>query len=162
METKKCSRCKSDRSIAEYSSNKKAKDGLQSNCKRCATEVAKDWYRLNVTRPEVHTRLKNYYKERQQEFKEIVDNIKIKLGCLKCEENAPCCLDFHHAEGKKHKEISWLIKTKNKQALLLELVKCVCLCSNCHRKLHAGLAVLSDDELGPATVRMRSLVETIN
>jgi predicted HNH restriction endonuclease len=106
-------------------------------------------------------RLKDYYKERQREFKEIVDDIKAKLGCLKCEENSLCCLDFHHAEGKKHKEISWLMKTKNKQALLEELIKCVCLCSNCHRKLHAGLVVLSKDELGTATAQMRSLVETI-
>jgi hypothetical protein len=158
MKTKKCSHCKCDKDLTSYSKSKVAKDGLQSNCKQCATGVAKNWYAKNIVRPEVHARMRDYYKERQRDFKEIVDSIKTKLGCLKCAESTLCCMDFHHVEGKKNKEISWLIKTKNKPALLAELVKCVCICSNCHRKIHAGLIVLSDEEVKIALIQIRSLV----
>jgi hypothetical protein len=65
-------------------------------------------------------------------------------GCLLCSEKTFCCLVAHHvdpriktfhighARGKKfgHKRVAQ------------ELAKCVCLCANCHAKLHAGLVAL--------------------
>jgi hypothetical protein len=158
---KKCSRCKQDKTVDNYSKNEKAKDRLQSNCKQCATEAAREWYKRNINKPEVHDRLCAYYRDKQREFKNIVDDLKIEFGCLKCGETALCCLDFHHVKGDKNKEISWLIKTKNKQALILELIKCVCVCANCHRKLHAGIVILSNDEIEYAIAKMELLLKNM-
>lgn len=62
-------------------------------------------------------------------------------GCSFCPEKEPCCLDAHHTdESKKEFNISfgrsrrWPVKRIEQ-----ELKKCICICTNCHRKLHAGI-----------------------
>lgn len=53
----------------------------------------------------------------------------------------PVCLEFHHIINPKDKEFSpanayswgWGIERIKK-----EISKCIVLCANCHRKLHAG------------------------
>ena len=61
-------------------------------------------------------------------------------GCQNCPEKEPCCLTAHHLDPKKkdfnlgnavHRGFS-LLKVKR------ELAKCICLCMNCHAKVHAG------------------------
>lgn len=60
-------------------------------------------------------------------------------GCSACNESDPCCLDFHHLDpNSKDKKISQLIKYGSKKRILKEASKCIVLCSNCHRKTHAG------------------------
>ena len=65
------------------------------------------------------------------------------VPCAVCQEEFPhCCMDFHHRDPETKKyEIAdynrWGIKY-----LQEELDKCVALCANCHRKVHAGLAQL--------------------
>lgn len=63
-----------------------------------------------------------------------------KDGCLLCKEKEPCCLSAHHLRDKEfsigggeHLAIS---------RVNAELKKCVCLCENCHRKVHAGITKL--------------------
>jgi hypothetical protein len=51
-------------------------------------------------------------------------------GYCKC----PAALDFHHMSGK---EFSISSKSSWKR-IEAELLKCVLLCSNCHREVHAG------------------------
>lgn len=56
-----------------------------------------------------------------------------------CGEGDAVCLDWHHVDPatKKH-NISYIIENLNNQPLMeAEIAKCVCLCSNCHKKVHA-------------------------
>lgn len=65
-----------------------------------------------------------------------------KNGCSKCLEKDPVCIDAHHldptekdftladARGRK------LSPTKVKE----ELEKCIPVCANCHRKIHANMS----------------------
>ena len=54
-------------------------------------------------------------------------------------------LEFHHP-GQKDFEIS---SKSSWEAIVPELDKCVLLCSNCHREVHAGLhPQMLDDEVG--------------
>lgn len=46
--TKPCSRCKKTKPLDEFSIDRSAKSGLQSNCKSCASTKAKEW---NKTHP---------------------------------------------------------------------------------------------------------------
>lgn len=58
-------------------------------------------------------------------------------GYNKCND----ALDFHHLDPNT-KEFNFgfaLTKPKSWNVLVKELKKCVLLCSNCHRELHAGL-----------------------
>jgi len=47
-------------------------------------------------------------------------------------------LDFHHANGTKERDVSYFANAKSYKKMLLEIRKCICVCSNCHRKIHAG------------------------
>ena len=58
-------------------------------------------------------------------------------SCERCGESDIACLDWHHTDPTvKEASISFLIKNRSQQAILEEIDKCICLCSNCHRKLH--------------------------
>lgn len=59
-------------------------------------------------------------------------------GCWSCGETDPVCLEAHHVDPtKKHEHVSHLMGASQK-LLRQELAKCVCVCANCHRKIHAG------------------------
>jgi hypothetical protein len=78
-------------------------------------------------------------KLRKKDIRLWLQEIKKNLCCIRCPENHPACLDFHHRDAN-HKEISistaistqgWSIRRIKE-----EIAKCDVLCSNCHRKLH--------------------------
>ncbi len=81
----------------------------------------------------------DYNKVKKGEFRQAVDHLKKLLGCCFCEESASCCLDFHHPFENKEKGVSYWVAGKSFENIVNEISKCVCVCSNCHRKIHAGL-----------------------
>ena len=68
--------------------------------------------------------------------KEILLSRKTK--CCICGENNNCCLEFHHMKDKVY-NISQAVKYLKTGLFIKELDKCVCICSNCHKKLHSGI-----------------------
>jgi len=98
---------------------------------------------------------KNYYKnntalekkrifDRRRKIAVWLENYKSNLHCAKCGETTTVCLDFHHINSSsKDRSLSLSIKWGwGKDRIKKEIEKCVILCSNCHRKLHAGLIKL--------------------
>lgn len=74
-----------------------------------------------------------YYKQN----KEIVDKYKTK--CCICGEDTKCCLEFHHL-GIKHFSISNSLNKVTPEQLINELENyTICICKNCHSKLHNKL-----------------------
>lgn len=73
---------------------------------------------------------------------EFLRKYKIEQGgCSFCSEQESCCLDFHHLDPSK-KEINPSRMARNTwpmARMLKELEKCIVVCSNCHRKIHAGI-----------------------
>ena len=62
---------------------------------------------------------------------------KATLKCVRCGENHPAALDFHHENpANKDQAVSWYIKNSQFTRAIEEAVKCIVLCSNCHRKHH--------------------------
>ena len=85
---------------------------------------------------------KQYQKRKQRkQNKLLLDKIKSK-GCEICGEKELCCLEFHHInpETKINSVINMLDEPK--EVILEEVNKCIILCANCHRKVHAGLIIL--------------------
>ena len=73
-------------------------------------------------------------RERKREWYEEIMKDK---QCTKCGESDIACLDWHHLNpSQKEETISFMLSNRGKQTILEEMKKCVCLCSNCHRKLH--------------------------
>lgn len=66
------------------------------------------------------------------------------LKCYFCGETETCCLDHHHIDpSEKEQNIPKLLgKWYSFEFIAREITKCVVLCSNCHRKLHAGVIEL--------------------
>lgn len=81
--------------------------------------------------------------ERRTALRLRISNYKSDKGCFFCKENEPVCLDFHHKNpNEKEGNVGNLITKAGEKRTLEEIEKCVVVCSNCHRKLHAGLLTL--------------------
>lgn len=135
---KKCGKCKQEKSKEAFSIRKAAKDGLQSRCKQCVKEYDKERHskRENKDRKNQTTR------ERRKRYKAWIQAYKKRHGCLNCAENEPVCLDFHHKDDDKEETIANTTSSWSLKRIKEEIKKRVVLCSNCHRKVHAGLIEL--------------------
>ena len=98
--------------------------------KRTAAGWTKEKERLRIKTAKQRVIRKIWYNE-----------LKSGLACVRCKENAPCCLVFHHIDpDKKNFNIAGAACMGiSKPRILAEIDKCLVLCANCHRKLHAGL-----------------------
>lgn len=135
---KKCYTCQQEKSLAEFNKSKRRKDGLNSICKDCSRTRSRSYYNSNT---ELHK--KNVYRNSllyKQQLRDWVNTEIRKGGCALCDEKEICCLEFHHVDQSEKEElVSYLIGTNSRGRLEIELNKCAVVCSNCHRKIHAGL-----------------------
>ena len=129
-----CTRCKKTKLLTEFSAKKSATNGLHSHCRECIAAAMKKAYQAN---PAKKLEAINRCWER---VSNAVNDIKRKMGCKFCTERESVCLDFHHLDPtKKDENVAYWVGTKNLAKAIEEISKCICVCSNCHRKLHAGL-----------------------
>ena len=84
-----------------------------------------------------------YYRDQRLTNQSLKKKCVIFLGgkCCKCGYNKNlAALDFHHKDmSTKEEGLSNLINRRLAKTLdecMPELVKCICVCSNCHRELH--------------------------
>ena len=101
-------------------------------------------YLADPTAREKHlARVKKNSAKNRDRHRDIVSEFR-SSGCAICGEMEQCCLEAHHMDpDKKHFNIG------NSAGfgygipkLRAELAKCICLCANCHAKLHAGVVSL--------------------
>lgn len=119
VEYKTCTKCKQDHPISNFWKQRKAKDGLNTWCKDCIVEGMKEGAR-----------------KRKRAAVEQFGNT-----CYRCggEFNA-AVFDFHHIDPTtKETSIAVLLQSLALEhpKVQMELEKCVMLCSNCHRTVHA-------------------------
>lgn len=136
MGSKKCTRCNIDKDFSQYHKSSKRKDGLHSNCKSCRKEIDRNSYLSSESR-------RNSIRSRRNENKkynsQLVNRYKKFCGCYFCDEVEPVALDFHHLNPKEKDLNVSLAVSYSTKSLKLEIRKCVVLCANCHRKVHAGI-----------------------
>lgn len=136
---KKCRKCQQEKDESQFNKSKKHTSGLNSVCRECDNRNSREYYQKNRKK---HIRVcgenrRRYYAE----VRGRVNHLKSTVGCqvAGCSESEPCCLDFHHL-GEKESLISKMIHNVcSWNRVSLELVKCALVCSNCHRKIHAGI-----------------------
>lgn len=126
-----CNKCKLNKLENDFVFKSKIKGIRHTICKVCQREYKKKYYEKNKD--------SHYLRNKANKHKliEIVKKEKEK-GCLVCHEKCNVCLDFHHL-GDKKDNVSQLVNRGNLKRLMIEIDKCIVLCSNCHRKFHAGL-----------------------
>ncbi len=132
-----CGKCKIEKNEFEFNKNKCRKDGLNTNCRECMKLICRDHYSKNKKHiVKLTARLK---RKRIVECKKVFLEFKSQ-GCFVCNEKETCCIDAHHLDPKqKEFEVSKGIHNiASKDRIEKELIKCIPLCANCHRKFHAG------------------------
>lgn len=75
---------------------------------------------------------------RRAKLAEWLKTYKKDLTRVRCEENHPACLDFHHINGsEKDGTIANMVSEGySVKFILKEIGKCIVLCRNCHAKKH--------------------------
>ena len=135
---KLCRRCQQPKPSNEYNRNSDYKDGLHLYCRTCTRLRQNFDYKKRTPEQKIasNTRKRKY----QIELREWISNEVKKDGCCLCGESNPICLDFHHViQEEKSDWIHRLISLNSRKKLEIELRKCAVVCSNCHRKIHAGI-----------------------
>ena len=84
---------------------------------------------------------KNLYAERSRvarlKVKEWYNELMNDKFCQKCGESDTIVLEWHHIDPtKKDMSVADMLTRRGKQTIIEEMDKCMCLCANCHRRLH--------------------------
>lgn len=135
---KVCRICQQPKPNEEYNRNSESKDGLHLYCRACTRLRQNSDYKKRTLEQRIaaNTRKKKY----QIELREWIAAEVKKDGCCICGEPDPVCLDFHHVvQEEKTDWVYRLISLNSRRKLEVELQKCAVVCSNCHRKIHAGI-----------------------
>jgi len=135
---KKCNKCQVQKTIECFPKNRAKADGFSGTCLECAKERNRLWYQKNKT----YQRSK--VDERRADFRKKFAEFKAGFVCEVCKEKEVCCLEFHHDDpSQKEFDLGAIgIHGCSWEKILAEAAKCRVLCSNCHKKHHAGLITL--------------------
>lgn len=132
-----CGTCQQNLDESEFNKNKCKKDGLNTLCRTCSAKRSKVYYQENKQHHKATTSQNR--KVYRKKISTYLNAIKA-CGCCLCPEKTFCCLEFHHLDpSKKEYDIGRLAWDGSAEKLKAELAKCCVICSNCHRKLHAGM-----------------------
>jgi hypothetical protein len=124
---------------SDFNRNKSKKDGLNTICKECSKKRSRQYYADNR---EKHIRVcRAKRKKTATEAQVKINELKSQRGCeMGCGEIETCCLDFHHHANNKEDTICNMVYSGCCwETIKKEIDKCRIVCSNCHRKIHAGI-----------------------
>lgn len=128
-----CSKCKTVKPLNEFSKDTSRPGGLAYRCKECQSATQRSGY---TERYGDKARERN--KEKSALNRKIISEYKASVGCSFCNEDDPVCLEFHHLDPSI-KEIGIANNLASSiERIFEEIAKCICVCSNCHKKIHAG------------------------
>jgi hypothetical protein len=134
---KKCTVCKFELSLDQFYRNKRSADGMQPSCKKCADEGNT---RSRKKHPVKAKAARAAYKQR---ILMMTYEYKSSRGCVVCGETEPTCLDLHHLDPTT-KDLDASV-AMSEAVFLKEAAKCIVICANHHRQLHAK--VINIDEI---------------
>lgn len=139
---KTCTRCKQEKLLQDFTRDSSQKEGHYSACKLCKRFTARIRHKGdNVAQARNKLRV-------QQTSQMIRD--KKSSGCIVCGELEPVCLDLHHTDPSKKDVDPNKLWNRVWDKFMQEAQKCIVVCSNCHKKIHAGMIVSQCD--GTATM----------
>lgn len=138
--TKKCTVCSTVKPKSEFNRNKVKSDGLQTRCRDCQKTQNNDGYVNNENR---RNSIKATNALNRAYNVKLMRKYKRYCGCQICEEKEPCALDLHHLDPSGKDANPSSLVTYSTNTMKTEIRKCIVLCANCHRKVHAGIITYS-------------------
>lgn len=137
MDTRVCKICGRELPIDMFEfEHTKNGDIRRHQCRDCRAKYRKQ---RRINHPEIHRAQEIRRVKRVREWQN-----SLKSPCIVCGEKEPVCLDWHHLDPNQKELTIGRSFNRAREILMKEISKCVCLCSNCHRKVHAGLINLKD------------------
>lgn len=127
-----CKCCQTEKPLEDFSFKCKAKNTRHSKCKTCHRVDTNNHYKKYSEKYILAA------SEKKKQIREWWQDYKKQFKCA-CGESHPACIDFHHPEDNKEKDVSAFFNEGAINKGLDELKKCIPICSNCHRKLHYEL-----------------------
>lgn len=132
---KKCNCCNKLKQREDFHKHKNRPDGLQVYCKECKSLKSSLKFKSD---PQLLQRQNQSNKKNKSANRDYIRNYKVEKGCAICGENHPAVLDLHHLDPSiKDKAVSQMFHN-SREKIEAEILKCIVLCSNCHRKHHYG------------------------
>lgn len=126
-----CKKCKIEKQETDFPFKNKTLNKRNVVCKICQREYKNKHY---------HNNKKDHYRRNaitNKKLKDYANSIK-SIGCNICDEKEISCMDFHHLRDKDD-NIATILRRGSLKKLKEEISKCIVLCANCHRKVHAGI-----------------------
>jgi 5-methylcytosine-specific restriction endonuclease McrA len=121
-------------------------DETPKTCSKCNTEKpgTEFYMRGFVGKKTTDSICKDCYKGKALSRKRTnkASCVKMKGGCCQAcgFDKYDGALEFHHIDpSTKEDKIGRMTKSTHSPELLAELAKCVLVCSNCHKMIHAGI-----------------------
>jgi hypothetical protein len=136
---KHCNKCGTGKPKTEFNKNSRKSDGLQTWCREC-TKIENN--RNYLTNEKRRAKIRERNKEESRSNRDFYRRYRRFCGCKVCGERESVCLDLHHLDPTKKDAAPNVFTTHSRKRLKAEIRKCVVLCSNCHRKVHAKLIEL--------------------
>lgn len=129
---KRCGRCGDTKPFSEFYRNAARRDGYQSACKSCRSDINRAHYVTSEKR-RTNVRARNMFdKRRAQEF---AFNYLRENPCVDCGEDDVIVLEFDHVRGSKVESLGQMIRRRRSpEVLASEIAKCEVRCANCHRR----------------------------
>ena len=134
---KKCYKCKTSKPLAYFGVNNSRKDGVQSCCKSCSSQMNKDYYRKNKKRCMKKIMI-NKRKRALDNYTKLITKYFNK-PCRDCGGvYHPSAMVFDHINGKsdnifKTEGVMYLVRNGYSWKVIKnEIKKCVVRCQNCH------------------------------
>lgn len=121
---KKCSKCKQVLPTTDFCKDRGQVDGLDRWCKSCRKTL----------RQNIRGKVKESHSKLREDNREYLN--QRKTPCLKCGENRPYVIHYHHIDHATKEFTLGHKMTYSKDHLDREIEKCVCLCANCHTEFH--------------------------
>lgn len=134
---KKCGTCKQVKPLRYFPKKGGASPSLKSICKVCDNlRCAKRKRRIKWEK--IYTKRKRQRKLNERiAIKEYINSFKI-TGCMVCGYNkCLSAIEFHHRNPQK--KVKAISQCSSFSQVDKELPKCIALCANCHREVHAEI-----------------------
>jgi len=140
---RKCRICKEDKKLEDFVKAGNCKEGRTHYCKDChnaRVKIKRNGGEYKKT-PKKWSNTGEGKAVKKATNKDIVNKMKLDRGCDHCGFKCafPEVYDWHHERDKTISVGRAISQGYGIEMILEEIDKCICVCSNCHRIIHAKL-----------------------